>query len=80
MSCQKPVIASAVGINSSIVKNGENGFLVKSLDGWFEAFEKLYVDRELREKTSKDNFLKIENSFNHIKNCKVYLKLIKNNF
>ena len=78
MSCKKPVIASSVGMNCSIVKNGENGFLVNSLDEWFQAFEELYKNKLLREDMAHKNFIKIENSFNHSKNCIKYITLIKN--
>jgi len=78
MSCKKPVIASSVGINCSLVNNGENGFLVKSLDEWFDAFEKLYTDELLRLQMAKNNFKKIEDEFNYAKNCQQYIQLIKN--
>ena len=77
MSCKKPVIATPVGINCSLVKNEINGYLADSLDKWFDAFEKLYLDRDLRVKMSENNFEKIEKEFNCDKNCKLYLKLIK---
>ncbi|WP_309498692.1 glycosyltransferase [Sulfurovum sp.] len=77
MSCKKPVIASPVGMNCSLVKEGENGFLVSSLDGWFDAFEKLYLDEELRSTMSQNNFQKIEKEFNHEMNCERYSQLIK---
>lgn len=77
MSCKKPVVASPVGMNCTLVKNNENGFLVNSLDEWFEAFEKLYLDEELRLKMAKNNFEQIEDEFNYDKNCKIYIELIK---
>jgi len=76
MSCQKPVIASPVGINCSLVENGKNGFLVNGLDEWFNAFEKLYLDRNLRENMAGNNFDKIIKKFNYDKNCDFYVKLI----
>lgn len=77
MSCKKPVVASPVGINCSLVKNGGNGFLVDSLDEWFNAFEKLYLSKDLRESMKKNNFIKIKNEFNHSLNCKKYISLIQ---
>ena len=78
MSCKKPVVASPVGVNCSIVENEKNGFLVNSLDEWFSAFEKLYLDEKLRVKMAKNNFKKIEDEFNYEKNCNYYVKLMKN--
>ena len=78
MSCKKPVIASSVGMNISLVKEGENGLLVKTTDEWFEAFEKLYVDENMRLAMSDNNFNRIEKEYNHKKNCKQYINLLKN--
>ena len=77
MSCKKPVIASSVGMNCSLVQNGVNGFLVQTEDEWFNAFETLYLDEKLREKMSTHNLLKIETEYNHKKNCQKYVKLLQ---
>ena len=77
MSCKKPVIASPVGINTSLVKDGKNGFLARGLVEWFDAFEVLYLDKELREKIAVDNFNSIELEYNYDTNCKNYVELIK---
>ncbi len=76
MSCKKPVIASPVGMNCTLVKEGENGFLVKTMDEWFEAFEKLYLDEELRNRMADSNFHKIETEYNHALNCQRYKELL----
>ncbi|HIP20560.1 MAG TPA: glycosyltransferase [Sulfurimonas sp.] len=78
MSCSKPVIASPVGMNCTLVKNDENGFLVETIDEWFKAFEKLYLDEKLRGKIAVNNFTKIELEYNHEINCRNYLDLLKN--
>ncbi len=80
MSCKKPVIASPVGINCTLVQNNKNGFLVETVDEWFDAFEKLYLNEKLIKKMSQNNFKKIEDEFNYDKNCELYSKLIKNSF
>lgn len=77
MSCCKPVIASPVGVNISLVKEGENGFLVKTVDEWFSAFEKLYLDKSLRNKMSENNLHKIETEYSYEKNCSAYVELIE---
>jgi len=76
MSCQKPVIASAVGVNCDIVEEGKGGLLVKSGDSWFTAFEKLYLGNTLREKMIQNNIKIIENKFNYIITYEKYLKVI----
>lgn len=42
-----PVVASPVGENCNVVRNGENGFLADSAAEWIEAVKKLYFDQEL---------------------------------
>lgn len=37
MACEKPVIASAVGMNCEIVENDKNGYLVNTNDEWIES-------------------------------------------
>ena len=48
MSGGIPVVASAIGINQSIVKPGKNGYLASSEDEWYEALETLIKDQHLR--------------------------------
>jgi glycosyltransferase involved in cell wall biosynthesis len=48
MSAGIPCVASPVGINQSIVKVGQNGFLASSEEEWYLTLEKLICDRELR--------------------------------
>ena len=47
MACGKPVVASPVGINTTIVEPAINGFLANSVDEWVIALEKLRRDKEL---------------------------------
>jgi len=77
MSCKKPVIASPVGMNCTLVQNNENGFLPGTADEWLSAFKTLYLDGNLREKMAENNFLKIEIEYNNEKNCKKYVKLLQ---
>jgi len=65
-----------VGINVSLVKEGENGFLAETMEEWFNAFEKLYLDKALREKMAEYNFRQMETEYNHSLNCEKYIGLI----
>lgn len=51
MACGVPIITTAVGGNKEIIKQGENGFMVKYNDEFnlIEAIKTLWQDKELRE-------------------------------
>lgn len=48
MACGLPLVASPVGINRQIVRDGANGFLATNVDQWRQALETLLADSELR--------------------------------
>jgi glycosyltransferase involved in cell wall biosynthesis len=49
MACGKPVVASPIGVNSTIVKHGVNGFLAGNEDEWVEALNTLCGNPVLRQ-------------------------------
>lgn len=48
MACSKPVVASPVGANLSIMHHGREGFLAGGMEDWKEALNLLVRDRNLR--------------------------------
>ncbi len=48
MACGLPVVASPVGVNASIVREGETGFLADSVDEWRARLESLIADAGMR--------------------------------
>jgi glycosyltransferase involved in cell wall biosynthesis len=78
MACQKPVVASAVGVNCDLVEEYKGGVLVQSEDLWFDAFEKLYLDDSLRQNMGIYNMNKIEKDYNNIKHTQRYIALLQN--
>ncbi len=54
MACEVPAIASPVGANRDIVKDGVNGILADSRAGWIEALLSLARDRDLGAKLGRE--------------------------
>lgn len=50
MACGLPVVASPVGVNTTIVKSGINGFLAENSEQWFKALSTLIEDNQIRKK------------------------------
>ena len=50
MACGIPVVASPVGVNSSIVVHGVNGFLATTAEEWTTALRALTADANLRQR------------------------------
>jgi len=48
MASSLPVVASPVGVNTSLVKSGQNGYLCSSYDEWFASLKLLLTSHELR--------------------------------
>jgi glycosyltransferase involved in cell wall biosynthesis len=55
MACGTPVVASDVGATPDLVKNGENGMLIRAGDvnGLYESLERMVNDREFWSRCSK---------------------------
>jgi glycosyltransferase involved in cell wall biosynthesis len=49
MACGLPVVASPVGVNSTIVEEGKEGLLASDLDEWEQYLRRLIDDRGLRQ-------------------------------
>lgn len=53
MALEIPTICSPVGVNSTIIKDGENGFLAESREDWIEKIKLLIHLPELRQKLGR---------------------------
>lgn len=63
MACGLPVIASPVGVNTSIVQDGVNGFLASSPVEWVHRLEHLLTDEPLRRQMGAAGRLRVEQEY-----------------
>ena len=53
MACGLPVVASPVGYNSLLVKDGVNGYLAESTDEWVDRLRHLKDNLAIREEMGR---------------------------
>ena len=77
MSMGIPTVASDVGPNSSIITNGEDGFLVQNNDEWINTILDLIHNEDLRKKVGMNARKTIEDKYSLHANKNKYLKIFK---
>jgi glycosyltransferase involved in cell wall biosynthesis len=63
MACGVPVVASAVGVNREIIRDGVNGFLASTEAEWVEKIRRLLTDEALRRRIAAAGRETIERSY-----------------
>jgi glycosyltransferase involved in cell wall biosynthesis len=63
MACSRPVIASPIGVNSSIVEHGTNGYLARSSEEWTTSLKALQANRSLRNRMGLAGRTKVEKHY-----------------
>lgn len=63
MACGLPVVASPVGVNSSIVQEGVNGFLAEDTETWVKRLEQLLKNETLRMSMGAAGRLRVEQAY-----------------
>jgi glycosyltransferase involved in cell wall biosynthesis len=63
MACGVPVVASAVGVNRTIVEDGANGFLAATEDEWVKKVSRLLSDAALRRRFAEAGRRTIEDGY-----------------
>jgi glycosyltransferase involved in cell wall biosynthesis len=63
MACGLPVVASPVGVNSVIVREGVNGFLASADEEWAVALETLIRDAALRQRMGSAGRQRVEDEY-----------------
>lgn len=77
MALEIASIMSPVGVNTSIVQDGVNGFLAETPEEWKEKLTLLLENKELRVKLGKAGKLTVEERYSVNANKVNYLKLFK---
>jgi glycosyltransferase involved in cell wall biosynthesis len=75
MALEVATVASPVGVNTSIIKHGENGMLCSTLNDWEQTIETLLRQPELREKLGKSGRKKVVEAYSVEANTLNFLNL-----
>ncbi|MTI32347.1 glycosyltransferase family 4 protein [Xanthovirga aplysinae] len=70
-----PAIASPVGVNTTIISHGIDGYLCKNKEEWYLALEKLIKDEQLRIKVGKNSRKKVVEHYSILSNKNNFLRL-----
>lgn len=76
MSCEKPFIASPVGVNTSLLKLSGAGISASTTEEWVKAFNDLYHDTSLRKSLSQEGRLFVEKNYS----CNIWAPRINDFF
>lgn len=63
MAAGVPVVASPVGVNRDIIRDGENGFLAATAEEWSEKIRRLQESEALREKMGRAGRNSVEEAY-----------------
>ena len=77
MSLNIPSVASKVGVNEIIIKNGVNGYLCTTKDEWLSALEELIVDPEHRKQIGSRGKLTVDKYYSVSTNTDNFLDLFE---
>ncbi|WP_247895272.1 glycosyltransferase family 4 protein [Azospirillum brasilense] len=64
MAAGRPVVASPVGVNATLVRHGVNGFLAEDEESWAQALGRLAADPELRARMGAAGRRMVEERYN----------------
>ena len=59
LALEIPAVSSPVGVNKTIIEEGVNGYFANSDNEWYQAIEKLMLNKDLRKKLGKAGRSKI---------------------
>lgn len=77
MALEIPSVMSPVGVNTTIIEDGKNGFLCTSSEEWKRTLINLLENKLLRNEIGKAGFLTVKSSYSVQANRIHYLNLLK---
>ena len=77
MALEFPAVASLVGVNPKIIKDGVNGFLCDTPLAWEKALKKLIEDEDLRKKMGKQGRATVIENYSVVSNTSNFLSLFE---
>jgi glycosyltransferase involved in cell wall biosynthesis len=75
MALKVPAVVSPVGVNTSIVDNGVDGFIASTSDEWYQCLTKLIADQKLRLEMGEHARKKVINHYSVQSNTSTFLSL-----
>ncbi len=77
MALEIPCIASPVGVNTTIIQQGINGFLCNTSQEWIRCFELLISNEQLRKQIGKAGRITVEENYSVRSNASNFLSLFE---
>jgi glycosyltransferase involved in cell wall biosynthesis len=78
MGCAKPVVASPVGMNGSIVSEGETGYFASDHDQWVDRLKHLADKPDLARQLGKNGYKRVKQNYCLSVTVPELIKLIRN--
>lgn len=78
MACGVPTVMSPVGVNTSIIEHGRNGYLASTPEEWLHYLSLLIEDRSLRERTGMAGRDTVIERYSVEANKHAYLQVLEN--
>jgi glycosyltransferase involved in cell wall biosynthesis len=76
MAAGLPVVANPVGVHTSIITHGENGYLAETPDQWVAALRRLAGDAALRRRMGQAGRQAVERQFSVAHGAELWLRLL----
>ncbi len=75
LALEIPSVSSPVGVNKKIIENNINGYLCNSAEEWYNAMEKLILDKALRKRMGREGRKKISREYSLLSNADNFIAM-----